>query len=109
MFAAVSLSMEERLKESAILRTLGSSRRLILGVQWVEFSTLGLMAGLLAALGAEFAVAMLQRFMFQQEFVWHPWLWLVGPLVGGLLVGILGVAYSRKAVTQPPLQVLNSL
>jgi putative ABC transport system permease protein len=109
MFAAVSLSMSERLQESAILRTLGSSRRLILGIQWVEFSVLGLMAGLLAAIGAEAAVAMLQRFMFDLPFSWHPWLWLVGPLAGGLLVGVLGVGYSRKAVTQPPLQVLNSL
>ncbi|MDG1818943.1 MAG: ABC transporter permease [Porticoccaceae bacterium] len=109
MFAAVSLSMSERLQESAILRTLGSSRRLILGVQWVEFTTLGLMAGFLAALGAEFAVAMLQRFMFSLPFSWHSWLWIAGPLGGGLLVGLLGVVYSRKAVTQPPLRVLNSL
>jgi putative ABC transport system permease protein len=109
MFAAVSLSMSERLQESAILRTLGSSRRLILGIQWVEFSLLGLMAGLLAAIGAEAAVALLQRFMFDLPFSWHPWLWLVGPLAGGLLVGVLGVSYSRKAVTQPPLQVLSSL
>ena len=109
MFAAVSLSMNERLQESAILRTLGSSRRLILGVQWVEFTTLGVMAGFLAALGAEFAVAMLQRFMFSLPFMWHSWLWIAGPLGGGLLVGLLGVVYSRKAVTQPPLRVLNSL
>jgi putative ABC transport system permease protein len=109
MFAAVSLSMSERLQESAILRTLGSSRRLILGVQWVEFTTLGAMAGLLAALGAEFAVAMLQRFMFSLPFSWHSWLWLAGPLGGGLLVGLLGVVYSRRAVTEPPLRVLNSL
>ena len=109
MFAAVSLSMNERLQESAILRTLGSSRRLILGVQWVEFTTLGVMAGFLAALGAEFAVAMLQRFMFSLPFTWHSWLWIAGPLGGGLLVGLLGVVYSRKAVTQPPLRVLNSL
>jgi putative ABC transport system permease protein len=109
MFSAVSLSMHERLQESAILRTLGSSRRLILGVQWVEFSTLGIMAGLLAALGAEFAIAMLQRFMFSLPFSWHSWLWGAGPVGGGLLVGLLGVSYSRKAVTQPPLQVLNNL
>jgi putative ABC transport system permease protein len=30
-------------------------------------------------------------------------------LGGGLLVGMLGVIYSRRAVTQPPLRVLNSL
>ena len=109
MFAAVSLSMSERLQESAILRTLGSSRRLILGIQLVEFSTLGIMAGLLAAIGAEAAVAMLQRFMFDLPFALHPWLWVAGPLAGGLLVGALGVGYSRKAVVQPPLEVLKSL
>ena len=109
MFAAVSLSMSERLQESAILRTLGSSRRLILGIQLVEFSALGIMAGLLAAIGAEAAVAMLQRFMFDLPFALHPWLWLAGPLAGGLLVGALGVGYSRKAVVQPPLEVLKSL
>ncbi|MDG2501076.1 MAG: ABC transporter permease [Porticoccaceae bacterium] len=109
MFAAVSLSMSERLQESAILRTLGSSRRLILGIQLVEFSTLGIMAGLLAAIGAEAAVAILQRFMFDLPFALHPWLWVAGPLAGGLLVGALGVGYSRKAVVQPPLEVLKSL
>ena len=109
MFAAVSLSMAERLQESAILRTLGSSRRLILGIQLVEFSVLGLMAGLLAAMGAEVAVALLQRFMFDLPFALHPWLWLVGPLAGAVLVGTLGLGYSRKAVVQPPLEVLKSL
>jgi len=109
MFAAVSLSMSERLQESAILRTLGSSRRLILGIQLIEFSALGLMAGLLASAGAELTVAMLQRFMFDLPFSLHSWLWYTGPSLGGLLVGTLGVAYSRKAVVQPPLEVLRSL
>ena len=109
MFSAVSLSMSERLQESAILRTLGSSRRLILGIQLIEFSTLGVMAGLLASAGAELSVAMLQRFMFDLPFSMHLWLWYAGPSIGGLLVGSLGVAYSRKAVVQPPLEVLRSL
>jgi putative ABC transport system permease protein len=101
--------MSERLQESAILRTLGSSQRLILGIQWVEFTTLGLMAGLLASIGAESAVAILQRFMFDLPFALHPWLWVAGPLAGGLLVGALGVGYSRKVVVQPPLEVLRDL
>ena len=109
LFAAVSLSMSERLQESAILRTLGSSRRLILGIQLIEFSTLGIMAGLLATAGAEFSVFMLQRFMFDMSFSMHPWLWVTGPVIGGFLVGSLGVGYSWKAVVQPPLEVLRSI
>jgi putative ABC transport system permease protein len=82
---------------------------LILGIQLIEFSTLGIMAGLLASIGAEAAIAMLQRFMFDLPFALHPWLWIAGPLAGGVLVGALGVGYSRKAVVQPPLEVLKSL
>jgi putative ABC transport system permease protein len=109
MFAAVSLSMSERLQESAILRTLGSSKRLILGIQAIEFGGLGLMAGLLASAGAELSVSVLQRFVFDLPVTLHLWLWLVGPAAGALLVGCLGVVYSRKAVVQPPLEVLRSL
>lgn len=109
MFSAVSLSMSERLQESAILRTLGSSRRLILGIQSIEFTTLGVMAGLLASAGAELSVAMLQRFMFDLPFSMHLWLWYTGPILGGLLVGLLGVGYSRRVVVQPPLEVLRNL
>jgi len=109
MFSAVSLSMSERLQESAILRTLGSSRRLILGIQAIEFTTLGVMAGLLASAGAELSLAMLQRFMFDLSFSMHLWLWYTGPILGGLMVGLLGVGYSRKAVMQPPLEVLRNL
>ena len=109
MFSAVSLSMSERLQESAILRTLGSSRRLILGIQAIEFTTLGFMAGLLASAGAELSVAMLQRFMFDLPFSMHLWLWYTGPILGGLMVGLLGVGYSRRVVVQPPLEVLRNL
>ena len=109
MFSAVSLSMSERLQESAILRTLGSSRRLILGIQAIEFTTLGVMAGLLASAGAELSVAMLQRFMFDLSFSMHLWLWYTGPILGGLMVGLLGVGYSRRVVVQPPLEVLRNL
>ena len=109
MFAAVSLSMSERLTESAVLRTLGSSSKQILGIQLVEFAMLGVMSGLLAVFGTELAVALLQHFAFDLAPSLHPWIWLIGPLSGAVLVGVLGVWYSRKAVVQPPLQVLRAV
>ena len=108
LFASVSLSMNERLEESAILRTLGSSRRLILGVQLVEFSTLGMVAGIIAVLGAETALLLLQTQMFGLPARVHPWIWLAGPVGGACLVSLLGLLHSRRAVMEPPLRVLNN-
>lgn len=107
MFAAVNLSMRERLTESAVLRTLGSPSKQVLGIQLIEFAVLGLIAGILAVLGAELAVALLQHFAFSITPRLHPWLWLLGPLGGLLLVGGLGVWYARQAVILPPLAILR--
>ena len=109
MLAAVRLSMSERLQESAVLRTLGSTGKRILAIQSLEFGVLGGLAGLLAASGAELALFLLQQRMFEAPFGLHWELWLVGPLVGALLVASLGVAYTRRSITQPPLQVLSNL
>ena len=109
MLAAVKLSMSERLQESAVLRTLGSTGKRILAIQSLEFGVLGGLAGLLAASGAELALFLLQQRMFEAPFGLHWELWLVGPLLGALLVASLGVAYTRRSITQPPLQVLSNL
>ena len=109
MFSAVTLSMSERLHESAILRTMGSSSRLILSVQSIEFTSLGVTAGLLAALGAEMAIGMIQRLLFDSMWVLHAWIWVAGPVAGGLVIGVLGTSFSRKSTVRAPLDLLREL
>ena len=109
MFSAVTLSMSERLHESAILRTMGSSSRLILSVQLIEFTGLGVTAGLLAALGAEMAIGMIQQLLFDSMWVFHAWIWVAGPVAGGLVIGVLGTSFSRKATVRAPLDLLREL
>ncbi len=109
MFSAISLSMSERFHESAILRTIGSSRRLLLSIQLIEFTSLGITAGFLASLGAEIAIAMVQWFLFDSAWAFHSWIWIAGPMAGGLLIGTLGTAYSRKSTTRAPLEMLREL
>jgi putative ABC transport system permease protein len=109
LYAAIGATFDERMQESAILRTLGSSSKLVLGSLTVEFVTLGLIAGGVAAICAEGVIMMLQWWVFDMPVQLHPWLWVLGIISGMVLVGGLGLLRSRKLVQVPPLQSLLSL
>ena len=109
LIAGVQASVDSRRLESALLRSLGARRGLLLGSLWIEFSALGLCAGLLATIGAELSVWLLQSRVLEMDYVAHPLLWLLGPLSGVLLIGVLGVWNCRKVVSTPPLVVLREL
>ena len=70
--AAIGATFDERMQESAVLRTLGSSQKLILGTLSVEFLTLGLIAGIVASICAEGVIMMLQHFVFEMELSLNP-------------------------------------
>lgn len=109
LFAAIATSYDERARESAILRTLGSSRKLVLSVVGIEFAFMGLISGLIAAIGAQLAVFGFQLYVFKISLVWYPWLWLVGPMAGILIVTSLGLLRSYPIIITPPLQSLRQL
>ena len=109
LFAAIASSFDERIQESAILRTLGSSRKTILGALGVEFLFMGFIAGFVSALGAQIAVFALQVQVFNMNLVFYPWIWIAGPLSGAVLVAGLGVLRSFPLVVQPPLQSLRQI
>ncbi len=109
LVAGVQASMDTRMQEGAVLRALGAGRRLLVGALAIEFIALGLCAGLLAVVSAELAVALLQLFALDMRYVPSPWLWPVGLLAGGVLIGVLGVFSARHVVTTPPVAVLREL
>ena len=109
LIAGVQASVDARMQESAILRALGASRRLILGGLLVEFATLGLCAGLLATVAAELSVYILQTRAMDMAYAPTPWLWPLGIATGTLVIGALGVYSCRKVVSTPPVTVLREL
>lgn len=109
LLACVTATLDERFRENAILRTLGAGRRLILTSLLIEFASIGLMAGIIATLGAEGSLYYLQREVFQQDFALHYWVWLAGPLVGMVVIGLLGVMATRRVVNTSPLTVLRHI
>ncbi len=107
LLAAAQATRDERRFESAILRTLGASRSLVLKGVAVEFLVLGLLAGLLAAAGASVAGYFLAREIFDLAYTPDPAVWLAGIVGGALMVGLAGVLAAWSAVTQPPVATLR--
>jgi putative ABC transport system permease protein len=108
LLAAIQATRDERLYESAILRTLGASRMVVLQGVAAEFATLGLLAGALAAFGATVAGYFLATELFNLKYTFNPWLWLIGLACGGLLVGISGTFATRSVINHPPAAALKA-
>ena len=109
LLACVNASLDERFHENAILRTLGAGKKLILTSLLIEFASIGMVAGVIATLGAEASLYYLQEQVFEQDFHFHYWVWLSGPLIGMLVIAGLGVNSTRKVVSISPLNVLRRL
>jgi len=107
LWAAVQATRDERRYESAMLRTFGASRRRVLGGVATEFLALGLLAGVLAASGATLAGFLLARNLFDLAYGFSPVLWLAGPLLGMLFVGVSGMAATWRVITHAPVSVLR--
>ncbi|MEM0911343.1 MAG: FtsX-like permease family protein [Pseudomonadota bacterium] len=90
LIAQVQASMDERLQELAILRTLGLKGSRIRFSVINEFLIIGVVAGLMAALSNEFSLWLLQTNVFQMPPSLHMEYWGIAPIAGAIVVGLLG-------------------
>ncbi|HXZ86257.1 MAG TPA: FtsX-like permease family protein, partial [Myxococcota bacterium] len=109
LYSAIQSTQDERLYESALLRTLGASRAHVLKGLVAEFGALGVLSGTLAALAASVVGLTLARRVFDLPYTLDPWLWLAGLIGGGFGVGLFGVLGARFVLNRPPLQSLREL
>jgi putative ABC transport system permease protein len=109
LLAAIQSTRDERLYESAVLRTLGAGRSVVLQGVAAEFTALGLLAGTLAAVGAGVIGFFVARELFELNYVPGPLLWLAGLVAGGLVVGISGTLAARSVVNEPPVSTLRRI
>ncbi|WP_313055119.1 ABC transporter permease [Pseudomonas lopnurensis] len=106
LFAGLQATLDERIRQGALLRALGAERRLLLKARRAEFGLLGAASGLLAAIGCELVSALLYHYAFDLRWQPHPWL-LALPIIGALLVGSAGILGTRRALNASPLAVLR--
>jgi len=107
LLAAIQATRDERRYESAMLRTLGASRRVVLAGVASEFTALGMLAGMLAAFGASAAGWALATQLFDLEYAIDPWVWVIGLLAGAVIVGGAGTFAARNVINHPPISTLR--
>lgn len=107
LFAAVRNSIDERIYEGALLRTLGASRQLLRRSHLIEFMTLGLLAGLLAAVVAELIVWVLYSRVFDMDYGLNAYVWLMTPISGAIMTGVSGYWSTAIVVKRSPMLVLR--
>jgi putative ABC transport system permease protein len=109
VIATLLASLDARQQEAVLLRTLGAQRAYLAKALWSEFLALGSLAGLLASVCAEIAMALIGHRLFELPPRLHPWLWLVLPLAGALLVGMSGWLTTHHITRVPPMQSIRTL
>ena len=107
LLAAIQATRDERRYESAMLRTLGASRRVVLTGVAAEFTALGMLSGTLAAFGATVAGWLLATELFKLEYTVDPWVWVIGLAAGAIIVGGAGTFAARNVINHPPINILR--
>jgi len=109
LFAAVYTTLDDRIYEGGVMRSLGANRSLLRTTHIIEFSVVGLISGILAVIIAETITYALYTRVMMIEY--HPgfYLWLITPLAGALSVCLAGCWGLKDVLNKSSLHVLREL
>ena len=108
LIGAVAMTKFQRVYEAAILRTLGASTRVLGTMLAIEYSTLGLIAGLIGAIGALGLSWAVCRYVFEIDWSPSALLLAIGAVVNTILVAVIGVVASADVLRKKPLATLRA-
>ncbi|MDO6459573.1 FtsX-like permease family protein [Granulosicoccaceae sp. 1_MG-2023] len=107
LLAAVRSSRAARIRELAVLRTMGASHRQVRASIWLEFTLMGATAGFLAAFFASLTAWLIARQLLEASYHPDPLVWVIGVTGGAVLVGISGYLANRGVLNRAPLAALR--
>ena len=109
LLAAVGASQDERLREGAVMRVLGGSRRQLRLAQAGEFAALGLISGLVAAIASTVLAGVVAVRVLELPWTPDPRLAATGALVGVAVALLAGLWATRRILDAPPSVTLREL
>jgi putative ABC transport system permease protein len=102
LYSALVATEDERRREAAVMRVFGASRAQVSGSQRAEFVAMGVLAGVLATLGAAIIGEVIARRVFDLDLPPSPGLWITGPLAGLALLSLNAWLSARKVLRASP-------
>ena len=109
LLAAVSASQDERLLEGGVMRVLGGSRSQLRWAQVSEFSAIGLLSGVVAAIAATVLAGVVAKQAFDLPWSPDPALALTGAAIGTVAALLAGLLATRRVLDAPPSVTLREL
>ena len=107
LIASIRSNLDVRRREYAVLFTLGASTTRLRIALLIEFSVLGIFAGLMAAITSEGAAFFLWREIFLLAPAWHPHIWWAGPLLSWVLMTLIGYGSTHALLRTSPMEALR--
>lgn len=99
IFTLLRLSIGQRQTEIQLYRTLGASRKRVVRTIWAEYGVMSLVAGFIAAIGAEIVVGALMKFGFELTPNLHIMLWIALPVVTFLTLALVVNSMLKRLLT----------
>ncbi len=107
LFAAVYASLDQRIYQGALMRTLGASTALLHKIHLIEFLLLGFISGLLAVIMSQLFIFTLYHIVLELDYQFNWRLCLITPLISSLFVTLIGFLGVYNVVKQSPLLILR--
>jgi putative ABC transport system permease protein len=107
LIASVLISKYQRIQESVLLRTLGSSKRQIFAITALEYFFLGALAAFTGIVLAIFGSWLLSHYIFDTRFNPPVWPAVMLFIIVCALTIFIGVINNRFIVRKPPLEILR--
>jgi putative ABC transport system permease protein len=107
LIGAIATSRFQRMREAVLLKTVGATRRQILGILITEYLALGILAGLSGLLLSAIAGWLLVRFFFELDFALPLAALAVTWTVIAAIAVTVGLINSLDVLRRPPLAVLR--
>ena len=107
LLTSVHATLDERLRESALLRSFGAERKFVQRVLLVEFASIGLISGLFATGAAEVCLYYIQVKLFNTTYSPTISMWFITPLLSTLVISAIGYVSTVSTTHVPPAQALR--